>query len=91
MTNIKIILGVFVYLHVISPFLARLYKSTESYYHFYVGVGVGITHFKVILMYVKVFYIMGKAVSGELSCMRTGLVSKRNNYDFLFPSLDYME
>ena len=33
--------------------------------------------------------MMGKALSGELSCMQTDLVMKENNfYDFLFASLD---
>ena len=29
---------------------------------------------KCVKFYFKVFYVMGKALSGELSCMRTGLV-----------------
>ena len=37
---------------------------------------------------VKVFNMMGKALSGELSCTLTGLVSKGNLFhDFLFASL----
>ena len=44
--------------------------------------------------YVKVFYVMGKALSGELSCpcdrsCFSTIFTKRNNiYDFLFASLD---
>ena len=32
--------------------------------------GMGYT----LKFYIKVFYVMGKSLSGELSCMRTGLV-----------------
>ena len=46
------------------------------------------SHF--LTFYVKVVYAMGKALSGELSCMGTGLVTKGNNFwNFLFASLDY--
>ena len=59
-------------------FLARLYKIQKSYCTTPgVGVGVGIDGSvgvdKMLKFYVKVFYVMGKALSGELSCTRTGL------------------
>ena len=38
-----------------------------------VGGSVGVS--KMLKFYVKVFYVMGKAQSGELSCTGTGLVS----------------
>ena len=51
--------------------LAPLYENTESYCsHF--DVGVGWHH--ILNIYIQVFYVMGKALSGELSCMGTGLV-----------------
>ena len=60
-----------------KPFqlLVPPYENTESYCcHFDVsmgfGVGVGITLYK---FYVKVFYMMGIALSGKLACMRIGL------------------
>ena len=52
--------------------LAHLYKSTESYCcHFDVGVSRGVT---LSSLRQSFFYVMGKALSGELSCMGTGLV-----------------
>ena len=33
-----------------------------------VGFGIGIGFSKMLKFYVKVFYVMGKALSGELSC-----------------------
>ena len=52
-------------------FLAHMYKSTKSYRcDFDVG-WVLASHFKVLHQSV-VFYVMGKALSGKLSC--TGLV-----------------
>ena len=53
--------------------LACLYESTESYCcHFDVGPGicVGLTLHSFTS---KFFYVIGKALSGELSCMGTGL------------------
>ena len=52
-------------------FLAHLYESTESCCcHFDMGVGVGIT---LQSFRSKFFYVMGKALSGKLSCTGTGL------------------
>ena len=49
-------------------FLAHLYKSTETYCcHFVLRLGAGVS--------VIIFYVMGKALSGELACMGTGPVS----------------
>ena len=39
-----------------------------------VDVGVGIS--KMLKFYVKVFYVMGKALTGKLSCLVTALVLK---------------
>ena len=33
-----------------------------------IGVGVGVGVSKMLKFYIKVFYVMGKALSGELSC-----------------------
>ena len=54
--------------------LSGLYKSTGSCCCPYMGVsfGVGVTLQRFIT---KFFYIVGKALSDELSCMQTGLVS----------------
>ena len=52
-----------------KTFLAHPYESTESYC-FHCDVGVGHT-FK---FYVKVFYVMDKALSNEQFCMWTSLV-----------------
>ena len=49
-----------------------------------VGVGVCVT---VKSLTSKIFYVMGKALSGMLSCMRTGIVS--NFVDLLFASHGY--
>ena len=38
-----------------------------------VGVGGGVGVSKMLKFYVKVFYVMGKALSGELSCPRDRL------------------
>ena len=54
------------------PFLAHLYDSTGSYCcHSDVGIGVGVTLKSFMLEF---FYVMGKALSGKLSCTGTGLV-----------------
>ena len=54
----------------ISPLLACLYENTESYCsHFDVGIGVGV-------FTSKFTYVLGKALSGELSCTGTGLIDK---------------
>ena len=39
-----------------------------------VGTGVVSSGDKMLKFYVKVFYVMGDVLSGELSCMLTGLV-----------------
>ena len=61
----------------LDNFLARLDEVQEELlYHPGVGVGVGINVgvsgvvgvSKMLKFYVKVFYVMGKALSGELSC-----------------------
>ena len=53
-------------------FLARLYKSTDSYCcHFDVAVSIGVGEGITLS---KFFNVMVKALSGELSCMGTGLV-----------------
>ena len=49
------------------PFLACLDKVQEELLY-YPGVGVGGGVSKMLKFYVKVFYVMGKALSGELSC-----------------------
>ena len=41
-----------------------------------VGVGIGVS--TKLNFYVKIFYVMGKALSDELSCTRTGLVRQKN-------------
>ena len=54
------------------PFLARLgglvEVQEELLYYPGVGVGSGVGVSKMLKFYVKVFYVMGKALSGELSC-----------------------
>ena len=49
--------------------LARLYESTGSFCCYF-DVGISIT----IKFYFKVFYVMGKALSGEVPCTWTGPV-----------------
>ena len=39
-----------------------------------VGMGIGLNFSKLLKFYCKVFYLMGKALSGKLSCVWTGLV-----------------
>ena len=50
--------------HLSSP--VRKYRGL---YYFHLDAGVGN-----LRVYDKDFYVMGKALSGELSCARTGLV-----------------
>ena len=38
------------------------------------GNDTGINISKILKFYIKVFYVMGKALSGELSCLWTGFV-----------------
>ena len=58
-------------------------RSTESYCcHFDVDVGVGVT---LKSLTSKFFYVMGKALSGELSCSGTGLVNV--SYDGSMPQV----
>ena len=62
------------FLESLQLFLAHLYKSTESYCcQFDVG-WAWASHFQVFTP--KILYVMGKALSGELSCMLTGLVTR---------------
>ena len=55
-------------------FLARLNEVQEELFYYprrwhWVGVGIGSSGVsKMLKLYVKVFYVMGKALSGELSC-----------------------
>ena len=49
-----------------------------------IGIG-GVSMDKLLKVLLQSFYVMGKALSGELCCMRTGLVTKGG---FLFASLD---
>ena len=52
-----------------DSYLARLDKSRKSYCTTPgIGVGGGVGVRKMLSFYVKVFYVMGKALSGELSC-----------------------
>ena len=65
----------------VSQFLARLYKCTTP------GVGVGVGRGsgmdKMLKFYVKVFLkVVGKALSGKLSCMLTGLRTLANTHIF---------
>ena len=41
-----------------------------------VSVGIGVS--TKLNFYVKVFYVMGKSLSDELSCTRTGVVRQKN-------------
>ena len=52
--------------HVLG-FLALLFKCTGRS-----GINVGVD--KILKFYFHVFYVMGKGLSGELSCTLTGLV-----------------
>ena len=55
-------------------FLAHLYKSTENcccHFDVSVSIGVGVT---LQSFTSKFFYVMGKALSGKLSCTGTALV-----------------
>ena len=64
-------------------FLARLYESTRSYCcHSDVGFAVvmGVT----LIFLRQRFYVMGKALPGELSCMGTGLVISYSNMTLTF-------
>ena len=68
--------------HDIRHFLSRLYKRTGRVVALPTthnlgggaGVRVGVGISKMLKFYVGFFYVMGKAMSGELSCMGTGLV-----------------
>ena len=52
-----------------GPFLARLDEVQEELlYYPGVGVGCSVGVSKMLKFYVKVFYVMGKALSGELFC-----------------------
>ena len=51
---------------ILYQFLSRLYESLESYCCHLTLAWALASHF-------KVFYVMAKAVSGELSCIGTGL------------------
>ena len=66
---------IFLIYHVLTTyfrFLARLDEVQEELMYYLVGVGVGIGVgvgvSKMLKLHVKVFYVMGKALSGELSC-----------------------
>ena len=55
-------------------FLAQVYESTGRYFcHPDVGVGVGMLSHTLSFM-TNFYYVMGKALSGELSSSQTGLV-----------------
>ena len=54
-------------------FLAHLYESTKSYCcHFDIGVCVGVTLKSFTTSF---FNVIGKTLSGELSCLQTSLVN----------------
>ena len=54
-----------------SPFSSPVGKYRESYCcHFNVGVGISIP----LNNFASIFYVMGTALSGKLSCMRAGVV-----------------
>ena len=56
-------------------FLACLFECTEELYCTTPGVGIGgVSMDKMLKFYVKVFYVMGNVLLGELSCTWTGLV-----------------
>ena len=59
-----------------GQFLARLYKCTGRAIALLPGIYLGsCSRFsKIVKFYIKIFIVMGKALSRELSCMRTGLV-----------------
>ena len=56
-------------------YLAHLYKLYRKSYCTIPGVGIGslVCMDKMLKFYVKSFYLMGKVLSGELSCIWTGL------------------
>ena len=47
--------------------LAHLYKCSTP------GIGASLSISKMSKFYVEVFYVIGKALSGDLSCLQTGL------------------
>ena len=59
-----------------SQFSARLYKCTGRAIVLLPGICLGSSSgvSKIVKFYIKNFIVMGKALSGELSCTRTGLV-----------------
>ena len=52
------------------------------------GEGAGRKLAKCVEVYVKVFYVVGKALSGELSCTRKGLGGKFCRYKFCYLLFD---
>ena len=51
-------------------FLACLYKCTEELLHY-----LQHQHYAAVASAWRKFYVMSKGLSGELSCLRTGLVA----------------
>ena len=60
-------MGIYSFCLSVYSLLARLDEVQEELLY-YPGVGVSIGISKMLKFYVKVFYVMGKALKGELSC-----------------------